>query len=355
MVRFAPSLLCVLLVVALLLPAQAQAPLPSVDTVARGIAMSQAQGIRLMGMGGVTVSVRDIGNIRNPAAMVKASAAAPAWRPFWVVDQGGTTFSPTGSTPNGVHFNVRATTVGLGDGGRQLLAARLARVSAPRYRSIIMMGGVPTPIDQDIGYDSFLLGYGRKIGRGLYGSLMLAGGDATGGLYLPGTPVSIGRIYADPDPGFECAFYYDITDSVSVGGVWTTIRGVETRVIQGVPPTSRLIRSNIYRVGVSYQPDRWTTLAAEWGGLSFKDKTNNASTSDSRFYFGAERWVTPDVAVRAGSFGGQMSVGVGAKIRGLTVDYAYVKDLNKKSSQRLFPTVPSASSRTNYFAVSGSF
>ncbi len=355
MVRFAPPLICMLLIFALLLPTQAQAPTPSVDAVARGIAMSQAEGIRLMGMGGVTVSVSDIGNIRNPAAMVKAAKAAPPWKPFWTTDQGGTTFSPTASSPNGVRFNVRATTVGMGDGGRQLLAARLARVSAPRYRSIVMMGGLPTPIDQELGYDSFLLGYGRKLGRGLYGSLMLAGGDTTARLYLPGTSVSIGRIYADPDPGFECAFYYDIADRVSVGGVWTTIRGVETRVIQGVPPASRLIRSNIYRIGVSYQPDRWTTCAAEWGGISFKDKTNNASTSDSRFYFGAERWVTPRVAVRAGSFGGQMSVGFGAKIRGLTVDYAYVKDLNKKSSQRLFPTVPSASSRTNYFAVSGSF
>jgi hypothetical protein len=352
------GVLVLLLVVAPLSSAlHAQVPRPSVDAVVRSISLSQAQGIRLMGMGGVVASVPDLGNVRNPAAAVKLPPGAKPNTPFLVTSYGGTAMSPTAVSPRGTRFTARATTAGIGDGERELVVARLTRVSTPATRGIAIhpLTGAPTPVDQEIGYDAFFLGYARRLGGGLYGSLMLAAGSANATVYAPGTRTAIAHIAAKPDPGFEAGIYYELSDHVSFGGVWTSLHGVETTSFGGLPPSSRVLSSDIYRVGVSYRPDRWTTCAVEFGGLNFKDKTNGLSTDDSRLYLGAERWITPEAAVRVGLFGGQTSFGFGARIADVSVDYGYVRDLNKKSNQRLFPNIPAASSRTSYFAASKSF
>ena len=301
-----------------------------------------ASGIRSMGMGGVFVTLSDPANLRNPAMLLDLPGDPARVQRHWVA-LGGVIDRETGAD----HAILSATVTAVRP-GREAFLTRLVRLRSGRYA--FQPPGQPLLTRRDR-FDALFLGYGRclssRTALGLVTSTSLNRVD----LFNPATGTLVSALDVKTELGFELGLRHRLTSRWTLGAGFAR-RDLEERTYPVDPSQVQVVdfRADIFRVGVSFAADARTLLALEYGGLEVKNRTTGEKADDRRYYLGGERYLTDWLALRVGSFGDALSLGLGYRSGGWQVDYAYVKDLNKDSAEDLLGR-PVPSSDTHFVSV----
>lgn len=317
--------------------AWAQAPqLPGRGSVLSALTIAQGGGIRLLGMGGVCTAVADEGNIRNAASLV--------WVPRSTVEAGivGMGTIDQGSGPE---YTVRSYSLAQILSEQAAFEVRKTSLASNSYLNTL------TGAVESVSYDAVLLAGGLRVGRrtsvGLTGALSSVHVDAA-----PYRTRGQGR------GGVEAGVFQWLSDRLSAGAVYSYWDEVESNYwLLPVPPPPTFspggsYRTTIIKGGLAYRPDDKTVVAGEYARLAYENRDAGWEITDSRPYWGVERSLSEGLCVRAGSYGGAWTAGVGYRARNFRLDYAYAKDLNKESAEAMFPAVgPQPGSGTHYVSA----
>lgn len=264
--------------------------------VAYGPAASACVGARPLGMGGAFIAVSD-------------DHAAVYWNPAGLIRLAKPEFGFTYTVNNRDHFNYDhfASYVepdsGTGAGGiswiydRSLFAAGTGS-SAPVY----------------LKDNSFVYSYARSIAPGFAWGANLRYQTHT--LEQDGEPITSASGW-----GLDLGFLYELSDKVTFGLLVQDVTGTTIRSDSSWYSAS--YSANI-RPGVAVRPDDKTILALDLYDLG-------ESSGPTLFNIGAERWVTPSVALRAGYYGfnfegtdGALTLGAGLQRGQLRLDWVYL-------------------------------
>jgi len=299
----------------------------------------QAGGIRLLGMGGLSASLPDGANIRNPAAMVytmprekegligefvrrKPERKDSYTALYGFVDR------DTGAVQR--LYSLTATRL---EPERAALGVRYLRLRSNRY-PFVLPG--PQNVERQDEADLLLFSYGQEVLPRTALGITLVRGTNHVRFFVPGGPPSA-RLDIETEIGADLSLYHQTKRGIRLGALFSHRNTEEDfRNFLGPSPPANRFGIRFYRLGASYDPWRSLTLAVEYGGLRLEDKRARRFTYDVRWYYGGEYRFPRGLALRVGSFGNQFAAGLGYRTpTGWQVDYAYVNDVNRKSAESI--------------------
>jgi len=330
------ALTCLLLFLVSVRLGYAQMPTGAgVGSQMTALSIAQGGGIRILAMGGTTTSVPDESNIRNAALLPLLNSKQPA--DYAVVSTAQMQFD------NYHEFSLRSYSLGQVYPGKGGFLVRRTSLGSDTFTSPV------TGVSDSVSYSSMLLAGGVQVSPNWTLGATAAFGQVEANAALGSVPVA--RIRGRGTSGIEVGTIHSPKRGVRLGFVYSHWNDEETVQIflPVASTTATTYATTILKGGVSYQPNSRTTLGLEWSRLEYENKGTGATYADSRPYFGLER-LAGDFALRAGSHGNAPTAGLGWQKGGWRVDYAFVKDLNKKSAERMFGgTVPG--SESHYLAA----
>ncbi|MFW5867783.1 MAG: hypothetical protein ACOCX2_08210 [Armatimonadota bacterium] len=305
-------LITALLVTVVSPPAAAQGP--EGYGVPHLFALPTATTTRQFGMGGVTTSVQDVG------------FPNPAFAGMLEMSQGGVRLSRT-EFDGGLELTSTqlwyATPIGEGQ-GIQLLGLRL---DSDRGTIMTPAGGLPGAIEET----DVAVHYGRRLSdRWLVGAGISPVLESETRLLNPVTGDVVSFSDSEATLGFRGGALYQHAEEGFVGLVfdWYT----EDVTFQAPPmpaPQEFEFTSTEWALGASGRIGERLMGAIEWLELESEDGDFKAKAEG--LHLGVEYEATEDVAVRAGSNDGGLTLGAGYTRDNWVVNYAYVRDWNDDS------------------------
>jgi hypothetical protein len=185
-------------------------------------------------------------------------------------------------------------------------------------------GGLPGTIEET----DVAVHYGARLSdRWLVGAGVSPILEAETRLFSPATGDVVSFSDSEASIGFRFGALYQYANEGYAGFVLDLYREDVTFQAPPMPaPQEFDFTSTEWALGVSGRLTERLLGAIEWLSLKSKDGALEASTEG--LHFGLEYEATEDVAVRAGSNDGALSLGAGYNPEDWVVNYAYIKDWN---------------------------